>query len=98
MDLKIVWSLRAAAHLEDICSYISKDSITYASVFAGKVLTIVEGLSRYPQSGRVVPEYDIKNLRERVYNNYRIVYRVKPDMLEIVAICHGARLLKNTGF
>ena len=43
--------------------------------------------------GRIVPEYEQDDLKERIFQNYRIVYRVKPEAVEIVAIVHGARLL-----
>ncbi len=36
-----------------------------------------------------------ENLREKIYENYRIVYRLKEEVIEIVAICHGAKLLNN---
>ncbi|MEW5816622.1 MAG: type II toxin-antitoxin system RelE/ParE family toxin, partial [Spirochaetota bacterium] len=42
-----------------------------------------------------VPEYNDENLREKIYENYRIVYRIKDEIIEIVAICHGARQLEN---
>ena len=35
------------------------------------------------------------NLRERIYGNYRIVYRLKHDGAEIAAICHGAQPLEK---
>lgn len=31
----------------------------------------------------------------KIYENYRIVYRLKEDVAEIVVKCHGARLLDN---
>ena len=83
---------RAASHLEQICEYISRDSQTYAHIFAKKVLLIVEGIASFPKIGRVVPEYN-PSLRERTYGNYRIVYRLKDDAVEIAAICHGAQPL-----
>lgn len=36
-----------------------------------------------------------ENLREKIFENYRIVYRLKKDVVEIVAICHGAQPLRN---
>ncbi len=95
MASKIKWSPRAIAHLEDICGYIAEDSKTYASIFAAKVLAIVKELPEFPKTGRVVPEYNDKNLRERIYGNYRIVYRIKDDLIEIVAVCHSARLIEE---
>ncbi|MCL4515478.1 MAG: type II toxin-antitoxin system RelE/ParE family toxin [Firmicutes bacterium] len=88
----IRWSLRAVGDLESICDYIAKDSEHYARVFAQKVMEIVESLADLPLSGRVVPEYNTKELRERIFQNYRIVYRVSSSgMIEIVSICHGAK-------
>ena len=96
MAYSIKWSPRAASHLEEICDYIAKDSKYYAALFAKKVVAIVKAIPQFPKAGRVVPEYNDVNLRERIYENYRIVYRVKEEIIEIVAICHGARPLKNT--
>jgi len=95
MDFLIRWSPRAASHLEQICDYISRDSETYARIFAKEALSIVEGIASFPKIGRVVPEYNDPNLRERIYGNYRIVYRLKDDVVEIAAICHGAQRLEK---
>jgi toxin ParE1/3/4 len=91
MAYQIRWSLRAANNLEEICNYIAKDSEYYAAFFAKKVNAIIKSLVQFPKSGRVVPEYDNMNLREKIFENYRIVYRLKEEYIEIVAICHGAR-------
>jgi toxin ParE1/3/4 len=91
MAEKIRWSPRAASNLEDICDYIAKDSEYYAAIFAKKVIKLIKTLPEFPKSGRIVPEYDNENLREKIYENYRIVYRLQGEVIEIVAICHGAR-------
>lgn len=95
MASQIRWSPRAASNLEEICGYIAKDSQHYASLFAKKILAIVKTIHKFPKSGRIVPEYKDENLREKIHQNYRIVYRVKDDIIEIVAICHGARPLED---
>ena len=44
-----------------------------------------------------MPEYDGRDeLREVFVQRWRLIYRVKSDPGVIVAIIHGARLLKNT--
>ena len=48
------------------------------------------------KAGRVVPEYGDEAICERIYQNYRIVYRLKSDTIEIVAITHGARPLRES--
>ena len=55
----------------------------------------MEDIPSFPKAGRVVPEYNDENLRERIYGNYRIVYRLKEDFVEITAICHGSQLLER---
>ncbi len=95
MAYRIKWSPKAAFHFEGICDYIAKDSKYYAVLFAKKVVAIVKSLPQFPKTGRIVPEYNDENLREKIYGNYRIVYRIKEEVIEIVAICHGARQLEN---
>ena len=95
MALKIRWSPRAASNLEEICNYIAKDSEYYAILFAKKVTAIVNAIPQFPKSGRIVPEYNDENIREKIYEGYRIVYRLKSDLVEIVAICHGAKPLET---
>lgn len=95
MASQIEWSPRAVSNLEDICSYISRDSERYAALFAMRIIAVVENLSEFPHSGRIVPEYGNENLREKIYQNYRIVYRLREGVVEIVAISHGARPLEN---
>lgn len=91
----IKWSPRATSHFEGICDYIAKDSKYYSALFAKKIISIVKAIPRFPKAGRIVPEYNDENLREKIYENYRIVYRIKVEVIEIVAICHGSRLLEN---
>ena len=91
--VKVNWSPRAASDIEEICNYIANDSEHYARIFAQRVIAIVEKIPDFPNSGRIVPEYQKENLHERIFQNYRIVYRIKPDIIEIVAVVHSARLL-----
>ena len=92
---RLIWSPKAADDLEAVCEYIARDSGHYARLFAARIIALVEQIAEFPTSGRVVPEYDDHNVRERILQNYRVVYRTKPDSAEIVAIVHAARLLKN---
>jgi toxin ParE1/3/4 len=93
--VKLIWSPGAAFDLEETCQYISRDSEHYAKLFASRVISLVETIAEFPMAGRIVPEYQQDNLRERIFQNYRIVYRVRPEVVEIVAIVHGARLLSG---
>lgn len=49
-----------------------------------------------PRIGRIVPELENYGFREVIYQNYRIVYRVRGDEdIEILAVLHAARNFKK---
>jgi hypothetical protein len=45
----------------------------------------------------VVPEIDDPAIRELLVNNYRLIYRIEPQRIAILAFLHGARDLKTLG-
>ena len=90
-DKRIRWAPGAITDLEDICDFISRDSEYYAAHFAQRILSVVESIPDFPLSGRIVPEYEEDNIREKIYKNYRMVYRLKNGFVEIAAICNSAK-------
>ena len=90
---QLIWSARASADLDTICEYIARDSDRYARLFAERVVRLVESVPYHPLLGAIAPESQREDLRERLFQNYRIVYRVRRDVVEIVTIMHAARLL-----
>jgi len=95
MAYEIKWLLAAVDDLEEICSFIARDSEKYASLIAKSIYQIVEDIAKFPESGRIVPEYNKKEIREVLYKNYRIIYKIRNDYIQILAIYHGAQVLKN---
>ena len=91
---RIVWSPKAVENLEDIAEYISKDSPLYAPIFVQKIIKSIERLADFPLSGRIVPEFNDRKLREVIFHNYRVVYRIKDEMIEIALVTHGAKLIE----
>jgi toxin ParE1/3/4 len=89
----ITWSRRATEDLEEIAAYIAKDSEVYAASVVRKILKKVKVLTDFPFLGRVVPEFADENLREVFAYNYRILYRIDRDEIDIAAVIHGRRLL-----
>ena len=57
------------------------------------VFDAVERLSTFPLSGRIVPECEDPAIREIIFGRYRIIYRVQGDLVELLTVHHGARLL-----
>lgn len=46
-------------------------------------------------AGRVVPELGEAQVRERFLYSYRLIYEVRPERIEVLAILHGRRLLES---
>jgi addiction module RelE/StbE family toxin len=91
---QIIWSPQAIEDVEAIRAYVARDSPRYADLLVERLVSAVEGLDTGPLSGRVVPEVGDDTVREVIYGNYRIVYRVRPDLVEVVTVFHGARLFR----
>ena len=89
---EVRWTRQAAGDLTAITEFIAQDSPHYASLFVIDVLTVVERLDCFPESGRIVPEKHDPAIREIILGNYRIIYRVR-DGVDLLTIYHGARLL-----
>jgi plasmid stabilization system protein ParE len=89
--MKIKWTDPAIDSLRNLHGYIAKDSEVYASSFVQRIILAVEKLTDFPRLGRVVPEADEETIRELLYHNYRIIYRVKSELIEILTVIHGRR-------
>lgn len=94
MAQQVIWSPEAAEDVANICDFIAKDSPRYAEIVARRVLEAVEWVAEHPLAGRIVPEVDDPDVREKITGNYRIIYRVKAGAIEIVMIRHGARIIR----
>lgn len=91
---RIVWAPQAIEDVEAIRAYVSRDSVRYADLLVERIVSAVSRLERNPLSGRVVPEVGDASIREVIHGSYRIVYRVRLDVVEIATVFHGARLFR----
>lgn len=90
---KIKWAPQSLDDIEAIANFIARDSDYYAQMFTTKVFDTVERLELFPESGQIVPELNRKEIREIIFGNYRIIYRTKEELVEILTVYHSARLL-----
>jgi addiction module RelE/StbE family toxin len=90
---EVRWTVQAVDDLDAIARFIEADSPHYASLFVIDVLDAAERLRQFPLSGRVVPEAGSPSVREVLLGNYRLVYRVRGEMVEVLTVYHRARLL-----
>jgi len=90
----IRWSIGALDDLESISAYIEQDSPEKATELVKGIFEKIEQLKQFPYIGRKFPDREDDQLREIIFKNYRIVYEIKEEIIEVLIIAHGSRLLK----
>ena len=89
----VLWTVGASSDLQGIFAFLRRDSEVYASALTARIFDAVERLGDYPYLGRMVPEYQDETLREVIVGNYRVVYRVRGQLIAVVGLVHGRRNL-----
>ncbi len=88
---EVIWTEPALEDLRNVVEYIARDSFAYAERFGTRVVEAPKRLAQFPFCGRMVPEFEEENIRELIYESYRIIYLVNGKVCYIVAIIHGSR-------
>lgn len=91
--MNVHWTDTAVAHLVAIYERIAQDAPVYAQRMIDRLTKRSEQIATFPESGRMVPEYEAPDIREVIESPYRIIYRIKVDQIDVLAVVHGAQLL-----
>jgi len=91
--MKIVWSQLAIERASEIVEYIALDNPTAAQNWVDEVFEKVKLLGTSPEMGRVVPEVKRNEIRELLFVNYRILYRIEYDSISVLTIRHCKQIL-----
>ena len=91
--MTLVWSSLAVERLHEIAQYIFQDNEETAVQWLDAVLEQVPQLIDCPQIGRVVPETNREDIRELLYKNYRIIYWLDGEVVNLLTIRHGKQIL-----
>ena len=67
----------------------------YAGAVVEKMLAAAIALNHLPQAGRIVPELNQPDIRERFVYSYRLIYRIETARIVVAAVIHGKRLLDD---
>ncbi len=95
--MKVRFTPSARAQFLSALTYIRQDKPSAAIRFRDRTETILRRLEGFPESGRVVPEFPELAYREVIISPYRFFYRIKGDVVWIVAVWHGAQLPEEPG-
>jgi plasmid stabilization system protein ParE len=93
----VLWTPAAREDLQGIYDYIANDSTHYAGLVVDRILLAMGRIQDFPESGRVVPELNRVDVREVLWRNYRIVYRLTLDYAQahVLTVFRAERLFAN---
>ena len=90
--MKLVWTEQALTRLGEIETYIAARSPVDAIKFVERLVGRGDSLQNFAHRGRRVPEFGSSEFRETREGNYRIVYRIRDETVEILTVFEGHRL------
>ena len=93
--MEIVFTDRFLTRVEECTDYIAMDHIQTAIRWAEGVFEHCQKLSDQPESGRIVPEFRRPEIRELIHGNYRLVYELKPNQIDMLTIWHTRQMLPD---
>lgn len=94
--MNVHWTKTAQYHLAAIHSYIAQNSAEYAQHMVDRLTRRSQQIADFPQSGRIVPEYRLEQVREVIEGPYRVIYYITATQIDVLAVVHSARnILSN---
>lgn len=87
--------LTAQDDLDDIAAWYDSQLVPETGLrLMASIIERVDQLERFPESGKVVPEFDTPLLRELELPPFRIIYRMDDsDTVHIVRVWRSERLM-----
>lgn len=92
--MQLRWTDRARRDLLAIGRYIARDNLSTARRWVERLRERARQAAATPLAGRVVPELQRDDIREVFLRNYRIVYRVRENAIDVLTVFEGHRLFK----
>jgi toxin ParE1/3/4 len=90
--VKVQFAPSARSQFLAALAYIRKDKPSAALNFRNQAEKILRRLEKFPESGRIVPEFPDLPYREVIVSPYRFFYKIKADIVWIVAVWQGAQI------
>jgi toxin ParE1/3/4 len=94
--VQVNWSRQAIEDIYAASEYHRQMSVKYSDMLVNKIFEKAHLLENHPRLGRMVPELDREDIRELIYKQYRLVYRLVDDSrIDILAIHPSSRPLSD---
>ena len=91
--MKVEWSPLAMDRVAEIACYIAQDNPVAAEKWVHRAFERTAQLACFPESGRHLPETSRSDLREIIWGNYRIIYRLKSRRVCVLTVRHTKQIL-----
>jgi plasmid stabilization system protein ParE len=89
--MNVVWTDTARRNLRTIHDYIAQNSPAYAERMVDRLTSRSKQIGIFALSGRVVPEFEVAQIREALQRLYRIIYHIRPDHIDVIGVLHMSR-------
>ncbi|MBF0462316.1 MAG: type II toxin-antitoxin system RelE/ParE family toxin [Magnetococcales bacterium] len=93
--MKVFWTRTARSHLSAIYDYVALHSPEYGKRIVDRLTRRSRQIAQFPLAGRVVPEMGRGQIREVMEEPYRIIYFIRSDRVDVLAVVHGSRKFWN---
>ncbi len=90
--MRILFTPTGRRQFLEAVAYIYRDNPSAAVSFRQKAGKTLARLKKFPESGRLIPEFSDLPFREVIVRPYRFFYRVKDETIWIIAVWHSAQL------
>ncbi len=98
MKYKLKWARAAKADLKGIKAHIAQDAPRVAESYVRRIRERCLRLALLPFAAPMVEEFQNESIRETYFGSDRIIYEIERDMVIILRVFHGARLLTDQAF
>jgi toxin ParE1/3/4 len=89
----VVWTISAQDDLAAIQANLARVSEAASARLPTRLTDRSQLLEEQPRMGRTIPEFGNELLRELIEGEYRILYEVFPDRVEVWGIAYGREQL-----
>jgi plasmid stabilization system protein ParE len=89
--MNVRWRKGALRQAASAAEHIARDRPLVARAWGDGLFEVGDRIGEYPKSGRVVVAIENDNIREVVYRNVRVIYRIDPTEVVVLLVWHQRR-------
>jgi len=90
--LRVLFTPTGRRQFLEAVAYIYRDNPSASLSFRNKAEKTLSRLTKFPESGRLIPEFSDLPFREVIVRPYRFFYKVKDEIVWIIAVWHSIQL------